>query len=129
MSAKNSDLKRVRELLGVIRETQDRVAYSGLSREAFLSSASLESRILADSLLMCVFRATEEASSMSEETRSAHPEIAWRGIKSMRNILANDYGQVDREMVWDSIEHDFPVLERFCRDYLEENGVPPDDEG
>ena len=123
MSAKNSDLKRVAELYEVIQETRRRVESTHVDRTSFLEADSVEGRILADGLLMCVFRATEEAGSMSAETRAAHPEIYWRGIKSMRNVLAHDYGEVDREMVWDSIEHDFPELERFCLAYAEENGI------
>ncbi len=123
MSAKNSDYKRVAELYEVIQETRRRVAFGGMDRESFIAADTVEARILADGLLMCVFRATEEAGSMSEETRAAHPEIYWRGIKSMRNVLAHDYGQVDREAVWDSIEHDFPQLEKFCLAFAEENGI------
>lgn len=123
MSAKNSDYKRVVELYEVIQETRHRLTFAQIDRGTFLAADSIESRVLADSLLMCVFRATEEAGSMSEETRAAHPEIYWRGIKSMRSVLAHDYGEVDREAVWDSIEHDFPELEKSCLAYAEENGI------
>lgn len=94
-----------------------------MDKEAFIAADTIEARILANGLLMRVFRATEEAGSMSEETRAANPEIYWRGIKSMRNVLAHDYGEVDREAVWDSIEHDFSELERFCLAFAEENGI------
>ena len=123
MSAKNSDYTRVAELYGVIQETKGRVAYVGMDKEAFIAADTFDARILANGLLMCVFRATEEAGSMSEEARAAHPVIYWRGIKSMRNVLAHDYGEVDREAVWDSIEHDFSELERFCLAFAEENGI------
>lgn len=52
---------------------------------------------------------------MSQETRKAYPLIFWAGIKSMRNILAHDYGATDREAIWDSIERDFPNLKLFAR--------------
>lgn len=59
---------------------------------------------------------------MSQETREAYPSIYWAGIKSMRNILAHDYGAADREAIWDSIECDFPELEEFCIAYCEDHG-------
>ena len=123
MSAKNSDYTRVAELYGVIQETKGRVAYVGMDKEAFIAADTFDARILVNGLLMCVFRATEEAGSISEETCAAHPVIYWRGIKSTRNVLAHDYGEVDREAVWDSIEHDFSELERFCLAFAEENGI------
>lgn len=122
MSAKRTDDQRVRELYNVLRETRDRVTHLGLTRDAFIKDASIEGRLAADALLMCVFRATEEAGAMSPETRAAYPDIYWPGIKTMRNILAHDYGSVDREAIWDSIEHDFPQLEAFCRSYIEDRG-------
>ena len=123
MNAKNSNAKRVQELYSVIRETKERVKVFGVTREKFLSEDTVEMRSVADSLLMCVFRATEEAGSMSEDVRKAFPKIEWRGIYTMRNILAHDYGAVDREIVWASIDHDFPELEEFCLEYAEEHGL------
>ena len=122
MSAKGADIKRVRELYAVIQETKERLAHLNLTKEDFLSDETVGGRLAADGLLMCVFRATEEAGAMSQETREAYPSIYWAGIKSMRNILAHDYGAADREAIWDSIECDFPELEEFCIAYCEDHG-------
>lgn len=124
MSAKGTDIKRVKELYAVIQETKERLAHLGLTKENFLHDGSVGGRLVADGLLMCVFRATEEAGSISQETRGKYPSIYWAGIKSMRNVLAHDYGAADREAIWDSIEHDFPELERFCLAYCEDCGEP-----
>ena len=123
MSAKSDDARRVQELYAVIQETKERLAYLGFTREKFLDDGSVGARLAADGLLMCVYRATEEAGAMAEDTRRAYPWIYWNGIKSMRNILAHDYGNADREAIWDSIEHDFPELERFCVAYCEDRGI------
>ena len=123
MSAKNSDDARVLELYRVIQETKTRIEALGVTKKTFLADDSALNRAAADSLLMCVFRATEEAGSMSSETRRAHPDIEWRCISGMRNILAHDYGNVDREIIWASIEHDFPELGAFCKDYATAHGL------
>lgn len=122
MSAKNSDIARVRELYRVIQETKQRVSKFDVSKTSFLSEDTVANRAIADSLLMCVFRATEEAGNMSPETRQAYPQIEWSGIHTMRNILAHDYGNADREIIWASIEYDFPDLERFCLAFCEDSG-------
>ena len=123
MNAKNNDSKRVQELYAVIQETKERIKALGVDKEGFLAEDTAMMRSVADSLLMCVFRATEEAGNMSEEVRKAFPEIEWHGIHTMRNILAHDYGAVDKEIVWASVEHDFPELEKFCLRYAEEYGL------
>lgn len=89
MSAKGTDIKRVRELYAVIQETKERLAHLNLTKEDFLGDETVGGRLAADGLLMCVFRATEEAGAMSQETREAYPSIYWAGIKSMRNIFGS----------------------------------------
>ena len=120
MSARNSDTARAAEIVEAIAEARARIDHFGITRERFLQDDGIEMRALADSLLMCVYRVTEEAGNMSAATRAAHPEIDWRAIHGMRNILAHDYGNVDREIVWEAVQTDFDVLEAFCRAYLEE---------
>lgn len=123
MSAKNNDDRRVQELYAVIQEAKLRVSHFQMTRESFLSDDGPAGRAFADALLMCVFRATEEAGSISDDVRRQWPDIDWRGISGMRNILAHDYGKVDRALVWSSVEDEFPVLEEFCKDYAEDHGI------
>lgn len=37
----------------------------------------------------------EAASRVSQATRSAHPEVPWRGVIGMRNAIVRGYFQVD----------------------------------
>ena len=39
-----------------------------------------------------------------------HPEIPFRMIIGMRNILVHDYGAIDWILVWDTIQQDIPPL-------------------
>ena len=101
-------------------EARERVHHFCVSKESFLASDDIETRTVSDGLLMCVLRATEEVGKLSDSVRQRHPEVSWRGIRGMRNILAHDYGHVDREIVWAALEKDFLFLERVCREVLEE---------
>ena len=58
MNAKNSDLKRVQELYAVIQETKRRIKEFEITKQEFLEDDSVRNRMIADGLLMCVFRAT-----------------------------------------------------------------------
>ena len=42
----------------------------------------------------------EAAGRISDSLRSAHPDIPWRGMISLRNVLIHEYGQVRTERVW-----------------------------
>ncbi|UCG42763.1 MAG: DUF86 domain-containing protein [candidate division WOR-3 bacterium] len=40
------------------------------------------------------------ARQVSEAFRKAHPEVPWRGLVGLRNVLAHEYGEVLVERLW-----------------------------
>lgn len=120
MSARKSDAARAWEVLEAIGETFDRIEAFGISEERFLKDDDLETRVLADALLMCVLRVTEEAGELSDASKRQHPEIDWRGVSGMRNYLVHDCGNVDRKMVWQAVTDDFESLLSACKQIIDE---------
>lgn len=52
----------------------------------------------------------EAAGRISEEARSAFPDVPFRQMRGMRNILSHDYGEIHLERVWTTLEQDLPRL-------------------
>ena len=46
------------------------------------------------------------------------PDLPWRRIIDMRNILVHHYFQIDQELVWDAVESELPVLKRRVEEIL-----------
>jgi uncharacterized protein with HEPN domain len=65
----------------------------------------------------------EAARRLSPEIRAQFPEIPWKLVTAMRNILIHDYDDVDLDVVWQTIERDLPPLIAKIRPYLEQH--PP----
>ena len=61
----------------------------------------------------------ELAGNLSDGFRAAHPDIPWREIKLMRNIVAHRYGTVDHTITWEVAENDIPALKEYCRKTME----------
>lgn len=59
----------------------------------------------------------EAAAHLTDETRQAVPELPFRKMRGMRNIVAHDYANVDLEIVWEVASVHVPqvctVLEKF----------------
>ncbi len=55
------------------------------------------------------------AKGLSEEFRSAHPEIPWHNIAQMRDRLIHGYWSIDLEIVWAVVERDLPPLKATLR--------------
>jgi uncharacterized protein with HEPN domain len=65
-------------------------------------------------LLFAVVRAVEvlgeAAGNVSEDTRSACPEIPWPEITNMRNRLIHGYFDIDIDIVWNTASIEIPAL-------------------
>ena len=59
----------------------------------------------------------EATAHLTETTRQAIPELPFRRMRGMRNIVAHDYGNVDLKVVWEVGVVHVPevraVLEKF----------------
>jgi uncharacterized protein with HEPN domain len=54
----------------------------------------------------------EAAARVPEDFREKHPDIPWHKMTGMRNRLVHDYAQVKVSVLWDTIQHDLPALEK-----------------
>ena len=53
----------------------------------------------------------EAIKHLSPELKTQYPEISWKDISGMRDILIHEYFGVDVELVWDTIQQDLKPLE------------------
>ena len=89
---------------------------SGVQKESFLKN--VEKQFAAARVLEIL---GEASAKLTDEFKQAHPEIDWRGLKSMRNLLIHDYAVVDPEELWKAWEADIPSLKESVRSVL--NGL------
>jgi uncharacterized protein with HEPN domain len=66
----------------------------------------------------------EAARSLSPEFKDAHPEIPWRQIVGLRNVLIHRYGELDPQAIWRIANEDLPKLMAQIRALLPPQ--PPD---
>ena len=63
----------------------------------------------------------EAATHVPEEVVLAHPEIPWRDMRDMRNIVVHEYFGVDLTIVWSTIREDLPALIPQLEEILQGN--------
>jgi len=77
----------------------------GLGRDAVLAD---EMRF--DAVLHNFQVVGEAAKRLPGELRQRHTDVPWREIAGMRDFVAHEYFALDREILWDAIQHNVPEL-------------------
>jgi uncharacterized protein with HEPN domain len=57
----------------------------------------------------------EAAKAVPETIRLEHPEVDWKRISGLRDILIHQYFGVDAQIIWDIIQNKLPALEEQIR--------------
>lgn len=52
----------------------------------------------------------EATRTIPQDFRNIYPEIPWKQINAMRNILIHIYFEINLDRVWEVVERDLPVL-------------------
>ncbi len=98
-----NDLPRLRHILDAAEEA--------VSFSARRSRQDLEvDRQLALSLVQLLQIIGEAARAISNEFRTAHPEIPWKKMAGMRDFLIHRYFDVNLTTVWETVGQDLPPL-------------------
>ncbi|TDK37410.1 DUF86 domain-containing protein [Rhizobium deserti] len=91
------------DVLGMISVVESAVA--GKTRAAIDSQ---------DLLRLAIQRAIEIISEASkhipEELLQQAPQIPWKSVRGMGNILRHEYHRIADDVIWDVIQHDLPPL-------------------
>ena len=52
----------------------------------------------------------EASRKIGENFRAEYPEIPWRGMNDLRNVLIHNYEGADSDLVWAVVEREIPHL-------------------
>ena len=66
---------------------------------------------LQDAVIRCLEILGEASKRLSPELRLQHPDLPWRAMAGMRDVLIHAYDQVDLEEVWMAYQR-FPDIRR-----------------
>ena len=89
-------LQAAREAAGIV---------SGTTPKSFLGDRV---RVLA--LERCMELIGEAARRVSDPFRRKHPQIPWKEMIGLRNILAHEYGRIDHDKLYATAVKDIPPL-------------------
>ncbi len=80
----------------------------------------LESEVIQDGVMKRIEIIGEAVKHLSKKTKNKYPEIPWKNMAGMRDILIHEYAGVQVERVWRTAKDDLPTLKRVINELIKE---------
>jgi uncharacterized protein with HEPN domain len=87
--------------------------YTGGGEAAFRASPMMQDAVIRQ--LEIIGEATKR---LSAQSRNRHPEIPWKQIAGMRDVLIHDYMGVELDEVWGVVARNLPALKHAVQALL-----------
>ena len=100
----------LRHILEAIDKIEE---YTAAGREAFF-----EASLTQDAVMRRLEVIGEAAKRLSGTARQRTPQIPWKEIAGMRDVLIHNYMGVDLVAVWEATQRDLPALRRAVEQLL-----------
>lgn len=111
MSKNKSSLEKIKFYCEEINKL---LANHNFDEDYFLKSVELQY-----ACSMCVIQIGEMVALLDEEFIKNNPQVLWRQIKGARNVYVHNYGELDLNMVWNTLINDIPELKQQIIKLLE----------
>ena len=91
-----------------INQALDRIfTYTHEGKGSFLKNVQIQDAVLRNFQVM-----GEAARRVSDTTQKKYSEVPWSDLIGFRNVVIHDYGELDLERLWDTIEKEVSALQK-----------------
>lgn len=94
-----------RRLEDILRAIDSILKYRPGDREEFEEDEPLQSHVKLKLQII-----GEAASNLDSDIKETAPDVPWREMVGMRNILVHEYEHVDHDILWDVVVSELPEL-------------------
>jgi uncharacterized protein with HEPN domain len=95
--------ERIQDILNAIDSIQTRT--TDMSFQEFSQNETILKAVLYDLIII-----GEAATNIPAEVQALVPELPWRLMSDMRNVMAHEYFQVNLRITWSTIQNNLPPL-------------------
>jgi uncharacterized protein with HEPN domain len=104
---------RVQDILDAIASTQQLTA--GMTFDDFAANEAIAKAVLYNFIII-----GEASANVPTDVQSRDPDMPWRLMSDMRNVMAHEYFQVNLRLIWGTIQNNLPPLVTRLQTLLEQ---------
>ncbi|MBB6249760.1 HepT-like ribonuclease domain-containing protein [Nitrospirillum iridis] len=108
------------DILELIARIERQVAT--LDRQTFLNDMDVQ-----DATAYRILAIGEASKDLDEALKARHPQVPWRQVLGMRNLLIHEYFMRESAILWETVKVGLPTLADVCRVELARAGWRPAD--
>ncbi len=98
--------RRLADLAEFVRQAE---YLTSKGREAYLAD-SMDGALLRNAGERILIKVATVAEKLPQAFKDTHPDVDWRGINRMRNLVAHHYDRVSHDLVWAALSVRIPEL-------------------
>lgn len=106
--------QRLADLQGAVEAI---LGHSARARE----EGTTDDPMLHDALLFQFVVVGEAVKHLSDETRANAPEVPWRDVAALRDLITHEYFRISIERILQIVDRDLPVLQEAVTRLLAES--------
>jgi uncharacterized protein with HEPN domain len=105
---------RIADILEALQDSLE--ITQGIDYEAFLHDKKTVKAALYNLAVI-----GEAARKLPEEVTAKYPDIPWREMGDMRNVVIHEYFGIDLKILWETIKTELPPLVNRLKDILSDD--------
>jgi uncharacterized protein with HEPN domain len=74
-----------------------------------------KNELLIDSIMFRFIQISEHIKKFTSDFRNEHPHIPWKDIIGLRNRIVHEYGNVDLDIIYDTVKEDIYIIEKLFK--------------
>ena len=113
------EAERLRDILEAITKIQEKTQYSG----EFFEDEMLQVWVVHHLQII-----GEASSHISPETQAANPQVPWKKIVGLRNIIVHEYFRTNLNLIWQVVKENLPDLKQHVQSISQAKQQSPEQE-
>lgn len=110
----NRDREVLRHIMEYCAEIEYTMETFGKDYDTFASNT-----IYQNAIALCVLQIGELTTHFTDGFKKTYDKVPWNQIKALRNVVAHNYGKIDKVILWETMLQDIPQLSGYCKQIID----------